>query len=112
MVEIKYSHEYEEWFNSLPEIAKGRIDGLLSAFEILQHDMIAEPHGARVIESRHSPFLFVLYPAGQGMAFRVFCILTQSTIFIVNGYDANYHLDLSALINEVDHIIDSYGPVL
>lgn len=109
-MKIKYTDEYGIWFNSLPEKAKGRIDGALRAFETSQHD-ITEPHGAQVLESKYSPSVFVLYPAVDGMAFKIFCVLTHSVIFIVNGYDANRVLDSSNMIYEVDNIIYLYSPL-
>jgi hypothetical protein len=107
---IQHTDEFEGWFRELAEMDQGRIDGAIGAFEHLLED-IAEPHGARETRSRHSPNVFVLYPARADMAFVVFCVLTENAISIVCGYDANVWLDQQAQIERADDLIDQYGLV-
>ena len=105
MIKIEYTDAFSRWFAALPEIPKGRVIGAIEAFEHWL-DEIAEPHGCREIRSRHSPHVFVLYPAREGMAFVVFCVLGESTIYLIWGYDANAWLDQLAQIRLADDIID------
>ncbi|MEA2897891.1 MAG: hypothetical protein QOJ84_3506 [Bradyrhizobium sp.] len=102
---IPMTEEFEGWFNQLSEVLKGRVDASISVFESVRED-IAEPHGGRVYGSRYEPTVFALYPARDGKAFIVFCVLCDSTINLVNGYDANSNLHLQNLIDRVDEIIE------